>query len=408
MAKMSGHKLGHGSKLRVRKQVSDLCATIARVDGWVDVVVAALTFGDVSGYSWLGDVAWVYAALQNVHQSNDSAEDWDTAMEECVPCLLEALCHAGEVPVPSEKVLQVILKALSTEGPCSNQAMKLLIKAKSWFIDTDFQSTMQKHNVWSQMGVVIMKTSLQTQVYGEEYIQLGEMLSSITEWTSYIRRNPLHWTTTYLGMSEHTQEKLQTPYLSVLERIWGQKYTGTYWFTKDSEKILAWTQIALTIVWEGFDFSGQQTLQDFHQLIRCTISTAFRSQYKFYTIYTGRAHNILISPNFRAAFYTPLGDSLIQAARNAEDMVPGGPTQSDNQDGPLQEKTQGSQVLQQAARILDKMGQALKLESEGEQVDRGEERAEQYWNNLRAHFEAQVDGLEKSLKETPGTAKISP
>ncbi|KAJ7231434.1 hypothetical protein C8J57DRAFT_1251195 [Mycena rebaudengoi] len=87
-----------------------------------------------------------------------------------------------------------------------------------------------------------------------------------------------------------------------------------------------------------------------------------------------------ISPEFRAAFYTPLGDSLIQAAGNVEDMVPGGPTQSDNQDGSLQEKTQ---------------------------VGRGEEREEEYWDNLRTRFEVQVHELEETIKETPGTAGIS-
>jgi hypothetical protein len=53
------------------------------------------------------------------------------------------------------------------------------------------------------------------------------------------------------------------------------------------------------------------------------------------------------------------------------------------------------------------MGQALKWESEGEQVDRGEEMARIYWDNLRTHFEQQVDQLEESVKEPPGTAEIS-
>jgi hypothetical protein len=54
-------------------------------------------------------------------------------------------------------VFQVILKALSREDPCSIPAVKLLCRAKSWFIEIDFQSTMQEHNVWSQMGSVIVK-----------------------------------------------------------------------------------------------------------------------------------------------------------------------------------------------------------------------------------------------------------
>jgi hypothetical protein len=67
----------------------------------------------------------------------------------------------------------------------------------------------------------------------------------------------------------------------------------------------------------------------------------------------------------------------------------------------LQKKTQ---VLKQATTILDEMGQALKLESEGEQVDREEKRAKKYWNDLRTNFEEQVDLLEESV--TPGTAEI--
>ncbi|KAJ7267918.1 hypothetical protein C8J57DRAFT_352808 [Mycena rebaudengoi] len=196
-------------------------------------------------------------------------------------------------------------------------------------------------------------------------------------------------------------EQLQTSYLSVLECIWGVKYTGTYQFTKDLEKTLAWTQIALSIVWEGFDFSGQQTLQDFHPLIRSTISIAFESHNPYMDIFLNRA---LISPSFRATFSTGLGDALIQAARKTDDVITQTPAQIENQ---LHLDSSKTHVFHQAARLLDEMGQILKLESEGQQVDRGEERAEEYWNNLRIHFGKQVDQLEKPLKETPGTAAIS-
>ncbi|KAJ7245549.1 hypothetical protein C8J57DRAFT_1362331, partial [Mycena rebaudengoi] len=231
------------------------------------------------------------------------------------------------------------------------------------------------------------------------YIELGEMLSNLAQWIPYIHRNPTHWIT--ISQSNTTMEfddwQLQTQYLSVLERIWGVNYAGTYQFTEDTEKNLAWTLIMLSIVWEGFDFSGQQTLQDFYQLIRCTLSTSFKLQY-MYRYYRShhRVRSILNPPNFRVTFYTPLGDALIQAAKKARDIIPSVPTQSDNQldlDSSLQEKTE---VLHQVARTLDEMGQALKLESEGEQVDRGEERAEKYWDNLRKHFEEQVDQLEEA------------
>jgi hypothetical protein len=179
------------------------------------------------------------------------------------------------------------------------------------------------------------------------------------------------------------------------------KYTGAYQFTEDAEKTLAWTQIALSIVWEGFNFSGQQTMQDFYRLIRCTISTAFRSHNPYDNYSWVRA---LILPNFRATFSTGLSDTLIQAARKADDVISQTPTQIENQpelDSSLQGQTQ---VFHQAARILDEMGHALKLESEGEQVDRGGKRARKYWDNLRTHFEQQVNELEVTLKETPGTA----
>jgi hypothetical protein len=180
------------------------------------------------------------------------------------------------------------------------------------------------------------------------------------------------------------------------------KYTGTYQFTDDIEKTFTWTLNVLSIVWEGFNFSGQQTLQEFYHLIRCTISTALESHYK-----SGFVSVTLISPKFRATFSAPLSDALIQAARNVEDMVSGGPTQIEYRpdvDNSLEEKIQ---VLHQAATILDQMGQALKLESEGEQVDRGEEGVKTYWHNLRTHFEVQADELEESVKRTRGTAEIS-
>jgi hypothetical protein len=203
-------------------------------------------------------------------------------------------------------------------------------------------------------------------------------------------------------MGARKKWRLCPSYLLVLERIWGVKYTGTYQFTMDSEKTLAWTLIALSIVWEGFNFSGQETLQEFYQLIRCTISTtAFRS----------RNHDFwdraLISPNFRATFYTPLGDALIQAARKADDEISQIPTQIENQPDLDSSRQEETHVFHRAGRILDEMGQALKQESEGEQVDRGRERAREYWDKLRTHFEQQIDQLEESVKESPETVAIS-
>ncbi|KAJ7244214.1 hypothetical protein C8J57DRAFT_1242927 [Mycena rebaudengoi] len=192
MVKMAGHTLDYidGEQI-VRKQVYDLCATIARVDGWVDVIVAALAFGDLYGPAVLKDVAWVYAALQNGQPSSDGLQnDWDTAAEERVLQLLKALNNANwGFPAPSTKVLQVILKALSTEGPCSIEALKLLCLKKKWFIDNDFELVMQEHNVWSQMGVIIMKNSLQMSV---AYILLGAMLSEKIQWRPYIHHNLSH------------------------------------------------------------------------------------------------------------------------------------------------------------------------------------------------------------------------
>jgi hypothetical protein len=394
MAKMSGHKLGDSSKMRVRKQVYDLCTTVAQVASWIDVVVIALAFGDLSGHAWLEDVSFVYEALQDGQPSSDDMEtDWDAATEERVLQLLKALNDAAELPVPSEPVLKVILKALFREGPCSIQALELLCHVKRWFIDSDLEHIMQEHNVWSRMGaIIIINNSWGLRYSVEGYIQLGHMLSSLIQWTPYIHSDPSQWIIIYFEIDGFNQVRLQTPYLSILERIYGVKYTGTYQFTDDTEKTLAQTLIALSNVWEGFTFSEQQTLQVFYQVIRCTISIAFKSRY-LDNFYTDEVPNILISPNFRATFYAPLGDSLIQAARNAEDVIPDAPSQIHDQpdsDSSIQERTH---ILHRAATLLDKMGQALKNESEGEQVDHGEKQVEKYWFDLKTDFLEQVDRL---------------
>ncbi|KAJ7267766.1 hypothetical protein C8J57DRAFT_1613821 [Mycena rebaudengoi] len=404
MANKTGHKLGNRSKMRVRKQVYDLCTTISQVARWADVAVLALAFEDLSGYTQLEDVSWVYTALEDVYQSNETAEhDWDAATEERVCHFLKALNDAKEVPVASEKVLQVILKALFLEGLCSIPAVKLLCRAKSWFTDIDLQPIMQEHNVWSRMGSVFMNTSWELRDWVEGYFQLSEKLSSLTQWTPYIHRNLPHWVFIY---SLHNTKELQSSFLSVLEHIWGVKYTGTYPFAEKLERTLAWTQIALIIVWESFDFSGQQTLQDIHPLIRTTISTAFTSHNPY------NCHpwaGALIPPKFRATFSIGLGDALIQAARKADDVISQTPTQIENQPDLDSSPQDTTHVFHRAARLrlLDEIGQILKLESKGEQVDCGEEMAREYWDNLRTHFEQQVNELELSLKETPGTAELS-
>ncbi|KAJ7245572.1 hypothetical protein C8J57DRAFT_760627 [Mycena rebaudengoi] len=408
MANIAGHGLDFNSKRIVRKHVYDFCATIPHFNGWIDVIVSALEFGDLSGVVQLHDVSWVYAALQDVQLSNGNEEkDWDIATKERVLQLLKALNDATEFPAPSKKVLQVILKALSIEGPCSIQALELLCRVGSWFVNEDFQPILQEHNVWSQMGIAATKTISQSRLDLTGYIQLGGKLSSLTQWTPYIHRNynASHWITIYSEIGPRSQMELKSSYLSVLELIWGVKYTGTFHFMKDAEKTFAWTLIALSIIWEGSDFSEQQTLQDFYCLIRCTISTVFTSQ----CVYGFRSDMVLISPNFRATFYAPLGDALIQAAKKIRDMIAGGPTQIENQSVLDRSQQENAQVFHRAIRILDDMSQALKRESEGEQVDRGEDGAEKYWNDLRTNFEEQVDLLEESLKEAPGgIAEISP
>jgi hypothetical protein len=289
-------------------------------------------------------------------------------------------------------------------------AAVILCKVESWFLNLDLEPIMQEHNVWFLMGVAVVammkqQSRMWTDSVNKEYIRLGIKLSGLTQWTPYIRRNPSHWITICNGMREWVRA-VDSPYLSVFERIWGVKYTGTYQFMKDSEKTFAWALIAVSIVWEGFDFSSPQALQDLDPLIRYTISTASKSHYRAVEMSFNPA-DILISPSFRATFYTPLGDALFQAAKKARDMITGVPTQSDNQldlDSSQQGKTQ---ILRQGATILDEMGHAFKLESEGDQVDRGDERAREYWDNLRAHFEGEVDQLEESLNETPETGEIS-
>ncbi|KAJ7244297.1 hypothetical protein C8J57DRAFT_1681143 [Mycena rebaudengoi] len=167
MAKMAHHHPSRESHRRIRKLVYELSATITRIDGWVDVVVSALAFGDLSAYTLLQDVSWVYAALGYVRQSNNNAENtWDAATEECVLKLLKALNDATEFPAPSERALRAILKALSTEGPCLIPALNLLVRVKSWYTDNELQPIMQEHNVWSQMGVIIVKKKIMEVVWG--------------------------------------------------------------------------------------------------------------------------------------------------------------------------------------------------------------------------------------------------
>jgi hypothetical protein len=178
--------------------------TIPQIDGWVDVVVAALKFGDLAGYTLLEDAAWVYAVLEDVHQPSDNEEkDWDAATKEHVCYLLGALNDAKDPP--SKQVLQVILKALSMEGSWSIPAVKLLCQAKGWFTDIDLQLIMQEHNVWSRMGSVFMNNSVQMRDFKKYYIQLGEMLSSLTQWTPYIHRNPSHWISIYSELNTFYQ-----------------------------------------------------------------------------------------------------------------------------------------------------------------------------------------------------------
>jgi hypothetical protein len=139
-------------------------------------------------------------------------------------------------------------------------------------------------------------------------------------------------------------------------------------------------------------------LPDLYQLAKCTVSTALAAYYAHLPEFRDEHVPIMISPNFRVTFCTPLGDTLFLAAINAKNAISDEQAQDETQSDPPAQDTRHRQLLEGAARILEEMGQALKAEREPE---RGEQEEKWYWDTLKTKFGEEITALdsEESLKE---------
>ncbi|KAJ7694020.1 hypothetical protein B0H16DRAFT_894593 [Mycena metata] len=179
----------------------------------------------------------------------------------------------------------------------------------------------------------------------------------------------------------------RSDFISVLQNIWAPSFPQLdgqqqqIQFTTAGQQCTALCLVALFNVWEGYD-AAKLSLEQFLQLVRCTVSTALLTW------------DWILSPlegDFEPAFTSRLCSALAQATANArhstEVGVPGG------------RDAGASQVEIHPARRRAELLETLahKLEIEFNRPDRGRDTLLRDRVILRDELEAEIKAWEESL-----------
>ncbi|KAJ7238386.1 hypothetical protein C8J57DRAFT_1246462 [Mycena rebaudengoi] len=248
----------------------------------------------------LEDVAWIHEAIEHIDSSRaglNSREGNRNGTDRDIGVLLHILGDALSLPKPSETVLRVVLRSLSSEGDLPIRAVLLLSPAENWFFDEDLRRIMQPSSVWSLMGDVTLSRALTrktrsnkrkinvnlTQIYpsmlwasdnhvktsigrvsrhdhvtasrykldtmglparpvdGRElkraYSKMGEILSNSPGWEVHIRDDLPNWIRIHFH-SPWLQEEVESRrvFTSVLHRIWDAVSAGSYQYADHDEE----------------------------------------------------------------------------------------------------------------------------------------------------------------------------
>ncbi|KAF7353749.1 hypothetical protein MVEN_01060300 [Mycena venus] len=213
------------------------------------------------------DVSWVYRALE----AFDVPEPSDVNI---IGDLLQVLFDYGPVlPIPTTACLQTILLGISFgihNGRMRILALNILCSASHWFQDNELRPILQKHMVWKTLGALcyaqskanFSRTALIKEI--ASYIDLGNKISEIQEWTVTVSEDLTAWLS-HLSYMSHLSGDVHSRKAREGEQFGDQKP-------------LAMAFTALAMAWGQYKFSSPQDLHRLLPLIGCTISTAFSAR----------------------------------------------------------------------------------------------------------------------------------
>ncbi|KAJ7794785.1 hypothetical protein B0H14DRAFT_119712 [Mycena olivaceomarginata] len=363
-----------------RSIIYRFCSSLPKVDGWVVFVLATgqLTqwhsvLNPAQSLEGLAGVSWVYEALESAVPGEDTAK-WDSEIAAGVSNLLLALYYYDAPPLKEH--IHLIVKAVSMSGHISRPAGFLLLRRDvvDWFQDPQLGPILQHASVWT----FLVHWTLRQHNWNwyNECILLGHMLSEIPDWQPHLDAELCSWITLFFRSEWDLAEK----YNSVLTNIW-QPPSGGYAFVTPNEEALGLTCAALSGFWEGFDVSTLSSIEKSPSWLRCTRLVVLCRGPKIYDEEAGWTELLESTPEFKAAFFVPLQNSLVKVVAVARDTI-------------SSQSSTMMVVIEGIAKILEDLVNTVAKPTD----------VEKDLYNLRKQFDAEINQLEESLRNIKSSA----
>ncbi|KAJ7113151.1 hypothetical protein C8R44DRAFT_984939 [Mycena epipterygia] len=338
---------------------------------------------------------WLYATLEDVQRvweeqrrdtRNPEGWDSDTILE--VESLLQILACAGpdgQPHKPTVKSLLVILQALSrTDSNISYSAYLVLHASQSWFEDPELRPIMQQYSLWMHLGRITLKYQGRTTLC---YLEMGDKLAKIPAWKQALHADLPTWLTVFSENDEWKNDfHSQHIFIFVIRSVWLPDVAEDDDMLQDTtEESWAVAIMALSKVWNVFDFNTPHAFREFLRLIRCTVSTSL--QVNCFDWFKAEH----FPPDIRAVFSSQLGKTLTKAAETARKTTP--------EDG-NSHILHNTHAVKRVADLLRVLGKKISTEFEpasGNIQLGGSRKRYEDWEELRKHFENEINAVEQSL-----------
>ncbi|KAK7017635.1 hypothetical protein R3P38DRAFT_2784547 [Favolaschia claudopus] len=353
--------------------ISRFCSTFPRIDGWLDVVVAAskllrvdqatdlLEIHLIAAPSILTtstehdavDVTWIYWAMEQLEQSwrdtqcDASSQNWDEETVDSIGSLLRILACSGILPTsPSPESFRIILRALSAssdkgvrageagtparEGgtPLSSDiaftAFLVLKQGQNWFMDPSLRSLIEDFSMLSHLGRVVLDCKHSFPYHDflhvmRPYMKLLKGISDKPESKSLLPLTELPtWMAIFSDDTFHGRMKALT---SVIRNVWVPKLDKQFQFTYESEECLAFALTALSNAWNTYDFSST-CAEKFWSLARCTVSTTLYFETRWNHLEVTYYSTQGLPPALMTISASRMRESLLKASVNSRNTTP--------------------------------------------------------------------------------------
>ncbi|KAJ7790679.1 hypothetical protein B0H14DRAFT_2625789 [Mycena olivaceomarginata] len=385
--------LWYDSEEERRSIIYNFCGSVPRTAGWFIPVLAACRwtinhFGEPPHHGLRHHAAWVHSALRDMDISMTNYAQWDGDTMDGFDALLQALNYYDEPP--SKESIKPILRALSEHEHVSIHVVRSLLRADV-FQDEELRPILQNAHVWSSITHRVIQSRkilnetllnpLEPAISVQEYITLGNNLSSTIGFHSDLRKELCSWINIFFSLKTWTHNVAET-YSSALANICGLSLDG-YTPKSADEHAFGLTLAALANFWDNVDFTASGSFREALMWLDCSICVLLRCGHG-YDEHQWRMEFSPTTTKFDAMFSEPLHKSLAHATTAARQEIE--VCRSSGFDSMWQERMQAFESI---AQILDEMSNILPRPTNTEKDC-------DYWDTMGCRLKESVQALKKS------------